>query len=78
MIMNKNIFEKFISSLKGQELCTEVFEKELRALGFEKIPNVSVVAGYRINEESGWVSINVLNFKKRITVSNNNIVIEVE
>ena len=76
MILKKETFKKMINELK--KLDKTELEKIFVKYGFVKIPDITFVPGYYINESKkiAWYQITCLSFRERVTVNliNNEII----
>ena len=73
--MNQEKLEKVIKNLKGEKLnyinlLNEInkFDKNI------KRRNIEIMPGYRINKNSGWVTVRCLTNKIRVIITNDGIV----
>ena len=78
MILKKEMFKKIINELK--KLDKMELEKIFIKYGFGKIPDITFVPGYYIDESKqiAWYQITCLSFRERVTVDliNNEIIKE--
>lgn len=76
IMMSNKILNEVVEKLKGKKLNTENINIALKEIGFNKCPDVSIIAGYKVDENSFWVELTSCNSRVRCTVTNDeNIVL---
>lgn len=69
------MIEELVLRLKGELLTYENIEKALKEMGYKKLPDVTIISGYRIDKNSGWVTLSGYFGRIRVTIDNEGKVI---
>lgn len=73
--MSQKVLKELVNNMKGKQLTYELVNEELKNLGFNKLPDVTISPRF-CTPLGGWVELRILQNSIRITLDSDNIVIK--